>query len=302
MFRLSRNPRLPCPGTTVIPLCGALHTSTAVIRRLRCLTQDALCAIVIEKVFYMEQDSFGSLQGEKVLITGAAGAIGMEIARVVAQAGAKVALIDISPMPSDLYDRFPASPLALQADITSESDCRNVATEVHTRFGAITGLVNNAGVISRTKTEETTLSEWSRILNVNLTGTFLLTKAVLPYLRSCGRGAVVNIASRAAFRPHRNASPAYGASKAGMVYLTRHWALEFARYGIRVNAVLPGPTRTPMFATMSSAEQEAAIESIPLARPAEPAEIAEAVRFLLSTSSQYITGEAIHINGGSYMG
>lgn len=237
-----------------------------------------------------------------MIITGAAGAIGKGIARVVAEAGAKVALLDVSPIPSEVYDDFRGSALALQADITSETDCERIAAEVQTQFGSITALVNNAGIIKRTRTEETTLSDWTRILNVNLTGTFLLTKAVLPFLRARGGGIVVNIASRAAFRPHRNASPAYGASKAGMVYLTRHWALEFAPYGIRVNAVLPGPTRTPMFATMSFAEQEAAIGGIPLGRPAEPVEIAEMVRFLLSPSSQYITGEAIHLNGGSYMG
>jgi 3-oxoacyl-[acyl-carrier protein] reductase len=161
--------------------------------------------------------------------------------------------------------------------------------------------VNNAGIIRRCSTEETTVEEWETVLRVNLTGTFLMTKEVVPWMRRCGGGSIVNISSRAAKRPHRNATPAYGASKAGVLYLTRHLAVEYAADNIRVNAICPGPIETDMFYQLDEQKRAEKIAEIPLGRLGQPKEIGYAVLFLVSGLSEFITGEVLHVNGGSFM-
>jgi 3-oxoacyl-[acyl-carrier protein] reductase len=186
-------------------------------------------------------------------------------------------------------------------DVGAEADCQAVTEQAWQIFGALDVLVNNAGIIRRTPTEQTTIEAWEAVLRVNLTGTFLMTREAIPFMRRSGGGCIVNISSRAAKRPHRNATPAYGASKAAILYLTRHFALEYAKENIRVNALCPGPVETEMFHQLDETKRRQTIEEIPLGRIAVPREIGEAVLFLASELSEFITGETIHINGGSFM-
>ncbi len=240
-----------------------------------------------------------------VLITGAATGIGLEIARAFLHAGHQVALNDVSEpalrhaatviAPDDQNGRL----LLVPGDVSSESSVRDVVNNAVSRFGGFDTLVNNAGIITRSPTEDTSLQDWSRVLAVNLTGTFLMGRQCIPVLRKARDPRIVNVSSRAAKRPHRNAAPSYGATKAAIIYLTRHWALEWAP--IPVNAICPGPVETDMFRQMDHSTRERVQNEIPLGRVARPAEIAELVMFLCSPAAGYITGESININGGSFM-
>ncbi|SFL79139.1 SDR family NAD(P)-dependent oxidoreductase [Salibacterium qingdaonense] len=168
-------------------------------------------------------------------------------------------------------------------------------------FGSVDILVNNAGINSRNSTLDMGLEEWQNVLDVNLNGTLYFCKTVLPYMIENHHGKIVNVSSTAAKNAHKNAAPAYGASKAGVDYLTRHLALEMADYNINVNGVNPGPVETDMSRQWSEEYRSQVLSKIPLNRIGSPENVADAVLFLASNMSDFITGETININGGTYM-
>lgn len=163
-------------------------------------------------------------------------------------------------------------------------------------FGRIDILVNNAGINMRSSTLEMKLDDWQTVLDVNLNGTLYFCKAVLPYMIDQKYGKIVNVSSTTAKNAHRNAAPSYGASKAGVNYLTMHLALEMA-----ANAICPGPVETDMSQQWTDEYRQEVTARIPLRKLGTPQNVADTVLFLASSMSDFITGETINVNGGTYM-
>jgi len=235
------------------------------------------------------------------LVTGAARGIGLATAKRFLAEGWRVALLDIE---NDLLQGVlaalanPEHTLALHCDV---SDARAVAAAIDAlekRFGRLDALVNNAGVAVFAPLLETSDADWSRIIEVNLTGPFLCTKAAAPLMREHGGGAIVNITSISAVRASTLRS-AYGTSKAGLAHLTKQLAVELASLGVRVNAVAPGPVDTAMAKAVHTAEIRADYhDAIPLNRYGLEEELAEAIFFLSCERSSYITGQILAVDGG----
>jgi NAD(P)-dependent dehydrogenase (short-subunit alcohol dehydrogenase family) len=242
-----------------------------------------------------------STTSKVALVTGAARGIGLATAKRFLAEGFRVALLDIE---AELLKGAvaaigdPDHTLALPCDV---SDAKAVAAAVEAiskRFGRLDALVNNAGIAVFAPIMETSAADWSRILEVNLTGPFLCTKAAAPLMREQGGGAIVNITSISAVRASTLRS-AYGTSKAGLAHLTKQLAVELASLGIRVNAVAPGPVETAMAKAVHTPEIRADYhDAIPLNRYGLEEELAEAIFFLCSDRSSYITGQILAVDGG----
>src|SRR6267378_2863892 len=235
------------------------------------------------------------------LATGAARGIGLATAKRFLAEGWRVALLDIE---NDLLKSAvaalatPEHTLALHCDVSDAKAVAATIDKVATRFGRLDALVNNAGVAVFAPLLETSDADWSRILEVNLTGPFLCTKAAAPLMREHGGGAIVNITSISAVRASTLRS-AYGTSKAGLAHLTKQLAVELASLGIRVNGVAPGPVETAMAKAVHTPEIRADYhDAIPLNRYGLEEELAEAVFFLCSERATDITGQILAVDGG----
>jgi NAD(P)-dependent dehydrogenase (short-subunit alcohol dehydrogenase family) len=242
------------------------------------------------------------------LVTGAADGIGWATARRFATGGWRVALLDLreeaaQARATELGDAH----VGVGCDVTDAASVRAAVASLAARLGRIDALVNNAGISEqKAPTLEQTPEGFDRVLDVNLKGAFLMTQAVLGAMRTQARdargqrGAIVNLGSIAGLSgiPGRNA---YSAAKAGVIGLTRALASEWAREGIRVNAVAPGYVRTALVADL---ERRGAIDGLaiatrtPLGRMADPAEIAEVIAFLASPAASYVTGAVLSADGG----
>lgn len=234
------------------------------------------------------------------LVTGAARGIGLATAKRFLADGWRVALLDIdgtnlrrAVTDIGLADRT----LELPADVAVETQVSSALERVANQFGRLDALVNNAGVAVFTNVLDTSPADWQRVLGVNLTGPFLMTRAASPLLKVRG-GAIVNITSISGLRAS-TLRVAYGTSKAGLAHLTKQMAVELASFGIRVNAVAPGPVDTAMAkAVHSAAIRRDYHDAIPLNRYGLEEEIAEAVFFLCSERASYITGQELAVDGG----
>jgi NAD(P)-dependent dehydrogenase (short-subunit alcohol dehydrogenase family) len=253
------------------------------------------------------------------VITGAASGIGRATALLLAQGGAKVLLADVSPS-TDVEEeitRFGGAAKSIQGDV-ADPEFASAALDKATRyFGAPDILANVAGVPNLSKgpgLDSVELSEWNRVLAVNLTGPFLMCKALLPGMVAAQRGSIVNVSSLAGRLYSINATPAYSSSKAGLLGLTRHLASDYGVHGIRVNAICPGGVDTPMMrASISTPAQDDASAQrrrqrvamartmCALGRISTAEEQAAAIAFLISDESSFITGVALDTNGGFYM-
>jgi len=191
--------------------------------------------------------------------------------------------------------------MAVQADITAEDQVKTMAARAVSEYGRVDILVNNAGVsqLSYTATEDLSKTEWDTIIGINLTGTFLCCKHVGKAMITGGGGSIVNIATTAGITGVARA-PAYSASKAGVILLTKSLALEWARYNIRVNAVAPHYLETPLTEELRASEKiyTGLINQIPMKRFGKPSEIIGAVLFLASQASSYTTGTVMAVDGG----
>jgi NAD(P)-dependent dehydrogenase (short-subunit alcohol dehydrogenase family) len=242
-----------------------------------------------------------------VVVTGAGRGIGLACAESFAEAGASVALVDVNQEEAESeVDRLRAggrSVLACGCDVSSSEDVRRTVDRVVERFGTVDVLVNNAGVLRiTTPMEDIEDAEWDLIMDVNVKGVFLFSKAVLPIMRERGSGKIVNLASSAGRSTSELGGAHYTASKAAVLGLTRHMAREYGSFGINVNSVCPGLVETPMIREEASSERlDHWLGQIPLGRFAEPAEAADLVLFLASEESKYITGATIDFNGGSLL-
>ncbi|WP_407176866.1 SDR family NAD(P)-dependent oxidoreductase [Bradyrhizobium sp. STM 3562] len=234
------------------------------------------------------------------LVTGAARGIGLATAKRFLADGWHVALLDIERELLDGAAAALASPdtLALHCDVSDASQVAQALDQVAKRFGRLDTLINNAGIATFAPLLDTSETDWNRILAVNLTGPFLCTKAAVPLMREAGGGAVVNITSISAVRASTLRS-AYGTSKAALAHLTKQLAVELASLGIRVNAVAPGPVDTAMAKAVHTPQIRADYhDAIPLNRYGLEEELAEAIYFLGSDRSSYITGQILAVDGG----
>ncbi len=243
-----------------------------------------------------------ALDGKVAIVTGGARGQGAAEARLFARSGAAVVICDVLEAEgTELARELEAAGHECRfrpLDVSSPEAWARVVGEVVAWRGRLDILVNNAGIINRTTIATTEPDAWSRLIEINLTGAFLGIRAAAPAMRASGGGAIVNIASHAAFSGHYD--PAYTASKWGLRGLTRTAAMELVSDNIRVNAVCPGLVVTGLNA--GSPHLEPMIRMTPMRRAGTPEEIAELVLFLASDASSFITGEDFVIDGGFIAG
>jgi NAD(P)-dependent dehydrogenase (short-subunit alcohol dehydrogenase family) len=251
----------------------------------------------------MEAAELFSLKGKNALVTGSAQGLGREIALALAKNGASLVLSDIQfPEAAAAAVRAAgARCTAVRADITDEDQVQAMAESAASEYGPLDILINNAGVsqLGYTATEDLSKTEWDSIIRINLTGTFLCCKHFGKGMIAAGGGSIVNIATTAGITGVPRA-PAYSASKAGVILLTKSLALEWARYNIRVNAIAPHYLETPLTQGLRASQKvySGLVKQIPMRRFGKPSEIIGAVLFLASQASTYTTGAVIVADGG----
>lgn len=245
------------------------------------------------------------LSGRVVLITGAGGGIGREAARLLAEEGAVIVAADLDQTRAAETARVAGDigvhSLALPMDVTSESSVDAVVKQAQAQFGTIDVLVNAAGIYRIGEIADVSLSDWDQLLDINLKGTYLTCRAVIPRMLERRSGSIVNLASISGRTKSTLATPSYVASKAGVIGLTMALASQCAGRGVRVNAVAPGPVDTDMIRGLPSELHPKLIGTIPLGRLATAREVAQAIAFLASDAAAFITGETLNVNGGAFM-
>jgi NAD(P)-dependent dehydrogenase (short-subunit alcohol dehydrogenase family) len=231
------------------------------------------------------------LQGRRVVVTGAASGIGRRTAQLFAAEGAALALLDRD---KNALEETAAQTggECLAVDITDEDAVADVAAQAAGALGGIDGLVNAAGIMFRGDAAEVPAKDWRHVIEVNLTGAYIVTRSCLPWLSQERSATIVNIASAAGLLPNAKGLTAYAASKAGVIGLSKSLASELAPQ-IRVNAICPGMVDTAM-----ADGHRANVTNYALERLADPVEIARAICFLTSDESSYITGSALAADGG----
>ncbi len=236
------------------------------------------------------------IKGKYALVTGGSRGIGRAIAYALSEKGAKVAIFYKSSedQAREVVDKTKG--MAIKVDLTDIKDIKRGVSQVLSEFGKVDILINNAGIIGKSmSTLQVTEEEWDILMDTNLKGMFFVTQALLPSMMQSG-GKIINLASIAG-RMGGAAGAHYAASKAGAIGLTRRWATEFAKYGITVNAIAPGPVDTGL---LSDELKKQLSEITPLGRVATPEEIAHSAIYLIE--NDYVTGAVLDINGGRYMG
>ncbi|MDQ5817896.1 MAG: 3-oxoacyl-ACP reductase [Actinomycetota bacterium] len=244
----------------------------------------------------------GRLEGKVAVITGAASGIGREAARRFAEEGASVCVADLADEPGEETAKE-IDGLYVHADVTDPDDVQRMYREAADRFGGIDVLFNNAG-ISPTDDDsilETEMEAWDRVQNVNLKSVYLCCKYGIPYLLKRGGGSVINTASFVAVMGAATSQISYTASKGGVLAMSRELGVEFARRGVRVNALCPGPVNTPLLQELFAKDPEKAerrLVHLPMGRFAEATEIANGALFLASDESSYVTAATFLVDGG----
>jgi 3-oxoacyl-[acyl-carrier protein] reductase len=240
------------------------------------------------------------LKGKVCVVTGGAQGIGRGIVEAFAREGAeRVWALDLkdADFPA-LQKSFPAV-TGVAVDVTDSAAVAALVERIRTECSRIDVLVNNAGITRDALIQKMTDADWDAVINVNLKGVFLVTRAVAPLMMEAGTGAIVSIASVVGLDGNIGQTN-YAATKGGVVSMTKGWAREFARKGakVRANAVSPGYTRTPMIESVPAKVLEPIIARTPLGRLAEIQDIANAVLFLASDESSFITGQVLRVDGG----
>ena len=244
----------------------------------------------------------GRLEDKVAVITGAASGIGREAARRFADEGAKVCVVDLNErtgeeVAGELYGLY------VHADVTDPDDVQRMYREASDHFGGVDILFNNAGISPPDDDTilETEMDAWERVQNVNLKSVYLCCKHGIPYLLERGGGSVINTASFVAVLGAATSQISYTASKGGVLAMSRELGVQFARQGVRVNALCPGPVNTPLLQELFAKDPEKAarrLVHLPMGRFAEAVEIANAALFLASDESSYVNASTFLVDGG----
>ncbi len=253
----------------------------------------------------MSNNKEHELQGKIAVITGASRGIGRGIALELAGKGATIVGIfanndEMAKSARAEIEALGAKAKFYQCDVSSQKDVSETANSIINEFGSVDILVNNAGVHQHLKSWEMSIDDWRKVIDINLTGTFMMAKTFIPAMRERRSGKIINISSCVAYTGTDH-EVHYAASKAGVVGLTKSLALELAADGINVNAIAPGYIETDMVVFDSEEDRGRTIETIPKLRLGQPSDIGKAVIFLATSDSDYITGEILHVNGGLLM-
>lgn len=249
-----------------------------------------------------------NLKGKTAIVTGGGSGLGAAICEIFAQEGANVIInyivdeANVFKYADYLNEKYQTSCIPLYGDITNAKDIENIIERAHDFYGRIDILVNNAGVWPTRFVKDMTDEEWNKIININLTGTFLFSKRLVNYLLDRkARGKIINVVSQAAFHGSTSGHAHYAAAKGGVVTFTISLAREVAPHGINVTAVAPGMMRTPMNKDALAEREEEYLKRIPLRRISDPKEVAYTIAFLASDKADYITGATIDVTGGMLM-
>jgi len=245
----------------------------------------------------------GRLDGKVVVITGAAGGIGREAALLFSGEGARVCVADVDPDAGEQTASECPDAFFREVDVASEQSVRELYAATAERYGGIDVLYNNAGIMPADDASvlDTGAEAWERVLAVNAKGVFLCCKHGIPHLLERGGGSVINVASFVALLGAATSQIAYTASKGAVLSLSRELAVEFARRGVRVNALCPGPVETPLLMRLFSDDPEAYERRrvhLPMGRLAQAKEIAQAALFLASDEASYVNGATFLVDGG----
>jgi len=244
------------------------------------------------------------LEGRVAIITGGSRGIGRAVAQCLAEDGASVVVSGLDATRLEAATKelegFGAPVLGVVADVARREDVERLVDQAKERFARIDVLVNNAGITRDALLVRMKDEDWDRVLDVNLRGAFLMTRAVAKIMMRQKGGRIINIASAAGAMGSPGQAN-YSAAKAGLIGLTKAAARELSRWSILVNAVAPGLIETDMAAAMPDAAREALLAQVPLGRIGSGREVAEVVRFLAGEGATYITGQVLHVNGGLYM-
>jgi NAD(P)-dependent dehydrogenase (short-subunit alcohol dehydrogenase family) len=242
------------------------------------------------------------LSGRVAVVTGGASGIGLASVRRLASEGARVVVADLDP---DAGKRAAneIDGLFVATDVTDPDAVERLFSTAHTEYGSVDIAFNNAGISPPDDDSilDTDLAAWRKVQEVNLTSVYLCCKAVIPYMRRQGRGSIINTASFVAVMGAATSQISYSASKGGVLSMSRELGVQFAREGVRVNALCPGPVNTPLLQDLFAKDAERAqrrLVHVPMGRFAEPAEIAAAVAFLASDDSSFITASTFLVDGG----
>jgi NAD(P)-dependent dehydrogenase (short-subunit alcohol dehydrogenase family) len=244
----------------------------------------------------------GEFAGRVILVTGGCGGLGRACGTWFAERGGTVVLGDLDAAALARTAAEIGAADGTVIDVGDEHSVERSVEETVSAHGPITILVNAAGIVGSGSVETMEVAAWRHVVDVNLTGTFLVSRSVIAGMRAAGRGKIVNFSSvNARTGGNTLSGAAYAASKAGIEALTRHLAIALAP-AIQVNAVAPGPVATPMLDRLSDAELDALVSAIPARRTATGEEVAALVGFLSSTDADYITGATVPQNGGIWLG
>jgi len=248
-----------------------------------------------------------TMKGRTVLVTGGAGGLGLAISRDMALAGAAVGIIDIdadrAASAAAQLNAYGMKALGEGADVSDGAMIERAVRRIEGDLGPIDGLVNNAGVAALGSVHETNEQAWRRIMDVNVSGVFLVSKAVLGGMMERRRGSIVNVASIAGLVGVRNMA-AYCASKGAVISLTRQMAIDYAKWDIRVNAIAPGTIASTDMGNMllqsdaSPEDRARRLAKYPLGRYGAPQEISRAVMFMISDEVPFMTGTIMTVDGG----
>ncbi|TCM46653.1 3-oxoacyl-ACP reductase [Kribbella sp. VKM Ac-2568] len=242
------------------------------------------------------------LEGRVAVVTGGAGGIGLASVRRLAGEGARVVIGDVD-LAAGKAAADEVGGLFVPTDVTSESEVNNLFRQAYDTFGSVGIAFNNAGISPPQDGSilETGLDAWRKVQEVNLTSVYFCCKAAIPYMQRQGKGSIINTASFVAVMGAATSQISYSASKGGVLAMSRELGVEFARQGIRVNALCPGPVNTPLLKELFASDPERAerrLVHVPLGRFGEPEEIAAAVAFLASDDSSFMTANTFLVDGG----
>ena len=239
-------------------------------------------------------------KNEVAVITGAARGIGAAIARKLYVEGCRIVVLDINEAAAlactQAIDPGGSRSLALSCDVSSKDSVSQAIAKVIEKFETVDILVNNAGITMDAMIHKMSLEQWQKVVDVNLTGTFLMTSAVVPYMREKKQGRIINISSTSAYGNIGQSN--YAATKAGVIGLTKTLAKELGRYSITVNTIEPGVIETDMLKDVPQSIKDGWLKVMPLARMGQPEDVANAVCFFATDEASFITGVELPVCGG----